>query len=144
MKKVGLLWGLLLWGMLCLGASGDSRFTVSSDGVITDTKFGLQWIVGPDRDINYAQAEQWVAACKAGGGGWRMPAWEELKTLFENGVGKRNMDPSFVTTGWWVWGQPRDMITAWHYRYLDGSEDYYRRDKSEDFRVFGVRSAPKK
>ena len=40
------------------------RFMVSSDGAIADSRTGLEWVVGPDRDMNYAQAEQWVANCK--------------------------------------------------------------------------------
>jgi hypothetical protein len=143
MRKHGLLWGLMLLVMLCLAASGTTRFTVSSEGVITDSKTGLEWVVGPDRDINYTQAEQWAAACKMAGGGWRMPTWKELKDLYQAGLGKRNMDPAFVTTGWWVWAEPRDMVTAWHFRFLDDIEDFYRRDKSDDFRVFGVRSRSK-
>ena len=143
MKKHGLLWGLMLWVTLCLAASGATRLTVSSEGAITDTKTGLEWVVGPDRDITYADAEKWVAACKVAEGGWRMPTWKELQALYQQGLGKRNMDPAFATTGWWVWAEPRDTVTAWHFRFLDAIEDFYRRDKSDDFRVFGVRSRSK-
>lgn len=143
MRKYVLLWGLMLSVMLCLAASDATRYTLSPEGTITDTKTGLEWVVGPDHDIDYAQAEQWVAACKVAGGGWRMPTWKELQALYQEGLGKRNMDPAFVTTGWWVWAEPRNMVTAWHFRFLDAMEDYYRRDKSDDFRVFGVRSRSK-
>jgi len=63
-------------------------------------KTGLEWVVGPDRDTNYEQAKQWVAACRLAGGGWRMPKLGELSTLYQEGVGERNMDTAFKTTGW--------------------------------------------
>lgn len=81
-------------------ATGATRFAVSSEGVITDSKTGLEWILGPDRDTNYSQAEQWVASFKMAGGGWRMPTRQELATLYQKGVGQRNMDPAFKITGW--------------------------------------------
>ena len=76
-------------------ATGATRFAVSSDGVITDTQSGLEWIVGPNRDMNYAQAEQWVAGSNLGGGGWRLPTHEELVTLQDKGLGDSNIDPVF-------------------------------------------------
>ena len=75
------------------------RFMISSDGAIADSRTGLEWVVGPDRDTNYAQAEQWVVNCKVMGGRWRMPMRQELSTLYQKGVGERNMDPAFKTTG---------------------------------------------
>ena len=85
-------------------ATGKTRFMVSADGVITDSETGLEWIVEPDRNTNYSQAEQWVASSTVAGGGWRMPTRQELRTLYQKGVGQRNMDPAFKTTGWWVLG----------------------------------------
>ncbi len=117
---------------------------VSSEGTITDPKTALQWVVGPDQDTNYAQAEQWVAACKVAGGGWRMPTRAELKTLYQKGLGERNMDPSFKTTGFWVWTEPKDSSSSWVFNFTGGFEDSYRRDLSYSFRVFGVRSHPSK
>jgi hypothetical protein len=38
-------------------ATAGKRFTLSSDGVVTDAETGLEWIVGPDKDMNFAQAE---------------------------------------------------------------------------------------
>lgn len=116
------------------------RFTVSSEGVIGDSQTGLEWVVGPDRNTNYAQAEQWVSACKAAGGGWRMPTRAELKTLYQRGLGEGNMDPAFKTTGIRIWAEPKDSSSAWHFDFKGGFEDSYFRYDGPHFRVFGVRS----
>ncbi len=123
-------------------ATGALRFEVSADGMITDGQTRLEWVVGPDKDTNYAQAMQWVASCQVAGGGWRMPTRVELKTLYKQGVGERNMDPAFKTTGWWVWAEPRDSSSAWNFSFILGYEYCYFRDNSSNGRVFGVRSRP--
>jgi len=123
-------------------ATGATRFEVSSEGVITDGQTGLEWVVGPDQDTNFSQAEQWVAACKVAGIGWRMPTREELRGLYQRGVGERNMDPVFQTTGWWVLAEPRDSSSAWLIHFNDGYEYWRSRDYSGYGRVFGVRSRP--
>jgi len=121
-------------------AMGATRFTVSSEGVIADSQTGLEWVVGPNRDTNYAQAEQWVAGCNVAGGGWRMPTRQELASLYQKGVGERNMDPAFKTTGWCVWGEPRDSSSAWDFPFADGNEYSINRTNSRLTRVFAVRS----
>lgn len=121
-------------------STGATRFTVSTEGVISDSQTGLEWVVGPDGDTNYAQAEQWVAGCNVATGGWRMPTRQELSSLYQKGIGERNMDPAFRTTGWWVWAEPRDSSSAWYFRFNDGDEYGRDRDGSRSNRVFGVRS----
>jgi len=120
--------------------TGAKRFVVSSDGVITDSKTGFEWLVGPDRDTNYAQAIQWVAACNVAGGGWRMPELQELRGLYQKGIGGRNMDPAFKTTGWSVWAGPRDSSSAWFFYFRNGDETWYYRHTSPHNRGFAVRS----
>jgi hypothetical protein len=124
-------------------ATGAVRFEVSAEGMITDGQTKLEWVVGPDKDTNYAQAEQWVAGCQIAGGGWRMPTRVELKTLYQHGVGEWNRDPAFKTTGWLVWAEPRDSSLAWYFNFNFGDERCYLRDHSARHRVFGVRSRPR-
>jgi len=118
------------------------RFTRdAATGVIRDPETCLEWLVGPDVDTDYAAAELWVASLgDVSGGGWRMPTIAELKTLYQWGVGDRNMDPVFGTTGWFVWGEPRDESSAWRFDFLDGGEYWYYRDGSSNYRVFAARS----
>ena len=119
--------------------TGATRFTLSSEGVITDSNTGLEWVVGPDRDTNYSQAEQWVAACTVAGAGWRMPTRQELRTLYQEGVGERNIDPVFKTTCWYVWAEPYNQWSAWRFLFNGGHDIEVSRD-FPDSRVFGVRS----
>jgi len=124
-------------------ATGAVRFEVSADGMITDGQTKLEWVVGPDKDTNYSQAMQWVASCALAGGGWRMPTRVELKTLYQQGVGERNIDPAFKITGTWVWAEPRDSSSAFSFHFYYGRDTANRRDFSVDARVFGVRSRPR-
>ena len=121
-------------------ATGAKRFTVSSDGVISDSETSLEWVVGPDRDTTYEQARQWVASCKTAGGGWRMPTRKELATLYQKGFGKRNMDPAFKITGWYVWAGPRSSRTAWGFNFTFGIDGWIYLDHSSTRRGFAVRS----
>lgn len=123
-------------------ATGATRFAVSSEGIISDSEGGLEWVVGPDSNTNYTDAEQWVATNKVAGGGWRMPTRKEFRTLYMKGIGERNMDPAFKTTGWWVWAEARDSSSAWYYNFSNGFEPWTFRSNSNYVRVFGVRSRP--
>jgi hypothetical protein len=117
------------------------RFTVSPEGVITDALTSLEWIVGPDRDLNYDEATRWVAECEVAGGGWRMPTRQELAELYLGDSGRANLDPAFRMTGWWVWSEPQDASSAWHFRFNNGTEDSLRRHLSSISRGFGVRQS---
>ncbi|MBN1356907.1 DUF1566 domain-containing protein [bacterium] len=119
--------------------TGAVRFDVSSEGVITDSITGLEWVVGPDRDTDYAQAEQWVTGCNVAGGGWRMPTMQELKSLYLQGIGKSNMDPVFKITGSFVWASDSSRAYAWGFDFFDGCESW---NLLTSHRVFGVRSRP--
>lgn len=121
-----------------------ARFTVSSDGVINDAETGLEWVVEQDRSTNYAQAEQWVAACNVAGGRWRMPTRQELKSLYQPGLGEHSIDPVFKFSGASCWAEPRDSSSAWGFVFYDswyggGHLQCYDRD-SVNLGVFGVRS----
>jgi hypothetical protein len=121
-------------------ASTDKRFLVSSENVILDTKTNLEWLVGPDRDTNYADAVKWVESCRVAGGGWRMPTRKDLLELYQKGKGDRNIDPVFKQTGWFVWAEPRDSSSACYVYFSDGLEFWGHRNGSYDVRAFGVRS----
>ena len=149
--KHGLTWTLMFaltfWLAVCSGYGSSAtnpnsdgpRFTVSSEGVITDSKTGLEWVVGMNR-VTYSKAEEWVAACDVAGGGWRMPTRKELSALYQKGVGERNIDPVFKITGFYVWAEPRDPSVAWNFDFDRGYEHWNTRWDVYDLQVFGVRS----
>lgn len=117
-----------------------ARYTVSSEGVIHDSHTGLEWLVGPDKYTSYRDAESWVKKSKVAGGGWRMPTRAELRTLFQESVGTRNMDPVFKTTGWWVWAEPHGWSSAWGFDFRNDLARWHYRTNSRSCRVFAVRS----
>lgn len=125
------------------GRRAVRALTVLAEGVIVDGRTGLQWVVGPDRDMDFGQAVAWVAAWPAAGGGWRMPTREELRSLYHPGSGQRNLAPAFQTTGWWVWAEPRDAQSAWSFSYNHGCATWDTRINSCYGRAFGVRRAPR-
>jgi hypothetical protein len=119
----------------------DGRYEKYASGVVLDTKNGLEWYTGPDKDMNWNEAKRWVANLSVAGGGWRMPTMKELKTLFQKGAGPRNMSPLLKTTGWWVWsGEKRSSSSAWRFGFGLGTEGWHDRRPSSTRRGFAVRS----
>jgi hypothetical protein len=117
----------------------DGRFIAYENGLVKDTKIGLEWVAGPDRDTTWQEARSWVQQLSIAGGGWRMPTIKELKTLYEKGAGPRNLTPLFKTTGWWVWSETRDSGFILRFDFA-GVEDWEYPSTSLDGRGFAVRS----
>ena len=118
----------------------DRRFEKYDTGVVRDTKTGLEWFAGPDRDTNWHEAKDWVDKLNIDGGGWRMPAPSELAALYEEGRGSRNMTPLLKTTGWWVWCGEKEDWSAARSCLCFRREDWNDLDGSASYRVFAVRS----
>jgi hypothetical protein len=119
----------------------SGRYWITPDKVIQDTKTGLEWYVGPDKNTTWDNAKAWVENLKIAGGGWRMPSIEELKALYQFGKGSRNMDPVFETTGSYVWSRKlKDSSSAWYVDFSYGREDCCDRSDARYHRVFAVRS----
>ncbi len=115
------------------------RFLVSNDNIITDIVTGLQWKVGPNRDIEWYEARIWVASL---GGNWRLPYHWELKELYDANITTLNWGP-FDNTGWHVWSVDftrRNMC----YRFSFSRYDVYQgvHTVSSGERVFAVLSPP--
>ena len=118
----------------------DGVYVAYANGIVRDTKTGLEWKVGPDKNTNWEQARSWGQNLNLDGGGWRMPTTDELVTLYEEGAGSRNMTPLLKTTGWHVWsGQTNAYGLAGHFNFYDGVIDWYDRS-SHNKRAFAVRS----
>ena len=101
---------------------------------------GLDWQVGPDENMNWNQAKAWVDGL---GGNWRMPTLEELRGLWDAGVGR--VEPyrwgPFENNGYSVWSvEVRDSSSAWFFGFNDGGERWGNRSYSSYLRAFAVRS----
>ena len=121
-----------------IGRDGDC--IAYACGVVWDTKAGLEWLAGPDKNPNWHKAKRWVDNLTVAGGGWRMPTIDELSTLYQYGSGSRNMTPLLETTGKYVWsGETKDSSSAWYFNFLGGGRGLGTRDTSYYFRAFAVR-----
>lgn len=120
----------------------DGQYVSYENGIVYDEKANLEWIVGPDKDTTWDEAKTWVESLSVEGGGWRMPTRKELKALYKEGTGSRNMTPLLKTTGWWVWsGETKGSHSAWAFYFRYGNEPYGLRDSSgTSYRGFAVRS----
>jgi hypothetical protein len=119
----------------------DSRFIAYNNGVVKDKKTGLEWIAGPDADTSWYTAKAWVLKLTVEDAGWRIPALKELKTLYQKGVGPRNMTQFLKTGGWLIWsGETKDSSLACHFNFISGQENWYTHSIYQGRRVFAVRS----
>jgi len=122
----------------------DKNFIAYGNGIVFDTITGLEWIAGPDKDMNWNEAQSWTEGMIIEGGGWRMPTLNELTTLYFKGKGSRNMTPLLKTTGWWAWsGEAEDTSSACYFGFLYGKrKPKIARHISKDGRAFAVRMRP--
>lgn len=122
--------------------TATGRFQVQKCGSIIDQKTGLEWFVGPDKELPWEKAKYWVGGLKDCGGNWRMPTKNELATLYQKGVGTRDMHPAFETTGWWVWSsETYGSSDAWFFNFGPGREGWFdRKFTLNGGRAFAVRS----
>ncbi len=120
----------------------DRHFEKYDTGVVKDTQTGLEWYAGPDKNTDWNEASRWASGLTVDGGGWRMPTKSELKRLYEEGRGSRNMTPLLETTGWWVWsGEKKGSSAAWYYRFSVGPARWdYLDNSTGNGRAFAVRS----
>ena len=134
----------------------DGNFVAYDNGVVYDTRTGLEWYAGPDKNTNWKKAKSWVENLDAAGGGWRMPTCDELRTLFRKGAGSkdisplsRNITPLFKARGQFIWsgqiGEIKGSIwSRWDAEYFnfdfDGFNDSDLFWFSGDFRSFAVRT----
>jgi hypothetical protein len=84
------------------------RFHMSPEGIITDTKTGLQWALDSGKTMTWEQAGQYAKRLRLGGfRDWRMPKRDELKAL-----GK--IDADFPVAECCVWSsEAKDRRQAW-------------------------------
>ncbi len=137
---------MLLIPSICVSAqeiARDRHFVAYENGVVKDTRTGLEWVAGPDRNMTWSQARDWVQSLSIAGGGWRMPTTDELKTLYEKGKGNNNRSPLLKkhTVGNFVWSrETKDSSSAWGFFFGWGRRMSNGRDKSRFSVAFAVRS----
>jgi hypothetical protein len=131
------------------------RFSVTPCNSIKDTQTGLEWFVGPNRNMSWYEAQQWTSGLDSCGGGWRMPRIEEIRTLYNPALkagtgfyigGKyfpAHIDPVFAAIGGgsWVWANEKVGDEARSFNLNQGKAvTYSAMDTSYSTRAFAVRS----
>ena len=119
----------------------DGTYIAYANGIVKDTNTGLEWKVGPDKDMNWDKARSWVQSLNLDGGGWRMPTMNELEGLYRKSAGDRNMTPLLKTTGWGVWsGETKGSSDARPFNFIYRGRFWEDRGSSYYKRAFAVRS----
>lgn len=122
--------------------SAPSRFSKDAFGIVLDSKTGLQWYVGPDKDLSWNQADSWATSLKVGGGRWRLPTRAELQGVCGSGDSEGlKLHPIFQLKHTFVWtGEQRDEVKVWVFSFGLGKEFADNRGLSNDVRAFAVRA----
>jgi len=123
-----------------------NRFRVSEAGIVKDSRTGLEWVAGPDKDTSWEEARLWVSDLNVDGDGWRLPTIDELRTLYKNNRDEPNLPPYLKTAGQFgfVWsGERRNKPSSWCFEYAWGKKTAYGINYSKDFRAFAVRGENK-
>jgi hypothetical protein len=119
----------------------DGTLAAYNNGVVKDTKTGLEWVAGPDTDMTWDEAKSWAESLTIDGGGWHLPTSKELQTLYQYGKGTSNTNPLFKTTGQYMWtGEKKDSSSFWDFNFSTGNDYcWHDRDISKDQRGLAVR-----
>lgn len=119
-------------------ARDEGRFTLK-DGVIDDSKTGLQWVPAGNWEMTHYEAEKYVSHLSLAGGGWRLPTRAELRSLYdasEPGL----VDPRFRASGKLVWTSELDAdpSLAWYFNFYSGGEFTYTRNPNCNFYFYAL------
>jgi uncharacterized protein (TIGR02145 family) len=115
----------------------DDPYLKYANGVVYDSKTGLEWIAGPGRSLSWDEAKEWAKDLEMDGSGWRIPTRKELETLYQEGKGKRNMTRLLETAAWWVWSAEHDDgLSSSLFDFSRGSRDWQSRTP----RAYAVRA----
>jgi uncharacterized caspase-like protein len=109
----------------------DGMFIAYANGIVEDTKTGLEWFTDPDKYLDWAEAKSWVKSLLIDGGGWRLPTINELRTLYNEGSGTHNRTPLLIFDQYWVWsGVKKGFLStqARAFYFKDGTDGLAERD----------------
>jgi hypothetical protein len=77
----------------------EGLYIAHAKGVVRDTNTGFERVAGPDREMSWKEAKEWVESLYVGGGGGRMPMANELKTPYQRGKETRKLTSLLNMTG---------------------------------------------
>ncbi len=119
----------------------ERNFELLSSGIVYDRKTGLEWYVGPDRNMDWNEAKMRIENLDVGGGGWRFPTVNELRSLYIKGASDQNMTPLLQTSGYLVWsGKKKAPNAAWNFAFSLGEANWNFSNRTGGCRGFAVRT----
>jgi Protein of unknown function (DUF1566) len=123
----------------------DGVYIAYANGIVRDTKTGLEWVVGPDMGMDRIDAKAWANSLNVGGVGWRLPTLAELKGLYQYSKGDYNMTPLLKTTGPWVWSSQDAGMQQLYFNFDNGRDGFFALANGiifspQSLRAFAVRS----
>lgn len=110
---------------MTLPASLTVRFTSSGNGVIKDSRTGLEWLPAPQStSMNWLDAVRYAESLSVSmGGKWRLPTREELRGLYDESQ-QGHADALFRIDCNWVWtSEAKDETDAWFFNFENRYED---------------------
>ena len=129
-------------------AKTDGNFVKYSNGIVYDKKSGLEWFAGPDTDMSWYDAKDWIKKLYVDGGKWRFPKKSELKSLHKKKKGPLTITPLLTDSVWHVWSNSTpDSGPIWAYSFNFKGHGTWNQDTyvstSSNMRVIAVRSYKK-
>jgi len=119
----------------------DKRFIKNESGVVYDKLTGLEWVVGPDRDMSWNTANSWAKNLKISGKSWRLPSPYELTDLYTLDSDGNKKAPSLMEDYQWIWSDDIQNIFATCVMFFgDGGLTRNEMDNSNSRRAFAVRT----
>lgn len=105
------------------------------DGQIFSVIGQAFWLVGPDRDMTYREAVDWISSLDPG---WTMPERKDFRSL--HGIGWKSWGP-FENGGWWVWSYDEELANrVMCISFMQGLASIYgSEDNPNKTRVFAIR-----
>jgi hypothetical protein len=102
----------------------EGPYTKYPNGIVYDSSTGLEWYPGPKRSLSWESAQLWVNNIKDAGGNWRMPTRNEIRSLYQQGIGNYNRTSLINTLGWYFWcAKTRfSLQDRWYFTFILGTE----------------------
>ncbi len=127
-----------------LQASFVLRFSpikISQEGILTDTRTGLEWVPPQNQSMNWFQADSYARGLSLSGGSWRLPTRAELRNISEE-LSVLCQYKSICTGGQWWWtSEENGPDAAWGMTgNMERSFSRARGGGFDNARVFVVRS----
>ncbi len=126
----------------------DGGFVKFKNGIVLDTKTDLEWLAGPDEDLDMKKTMNWVDSLRNKEDDWQIPSISELEVLHESGLTPERINSLFGLNKWRIWSNTGVTELGSHYgyvRFFDFKPGFYKEitvlamKSTRGIRAFAVR-----